>query len=221
MDRQRLRVASLLLLAGLAVGARAQEPTLELSARAFGGREAATYYGAVLERGGWFLRGAGANQGASVKAGQATLLRGGSDFEVGGQLKPWRGAVPMLAVSLPDTAARNQKGALTARLHWEQGAFSVEPRAVLGRDALVGVALGVKQQRGGLTLSGSVTPILSGKNGVGSLSGLPTRTLLWEAGVTRGNVTLGATNALGPTTGFSLSPSVSGAALLLKVRTTL
>jgi hypothetical protein len=218
------RYGLLLLTAGLLTPAmaRAQEPpTLELSARAFGGREGKTYYGVSLERGGWFLRATGANKGASVQSGQATVLSGGSDFEIGGSLKPFRGATPMLGVALPDTAARNQKASLTARLRYERGSFSVEPRAVLGRDALVGVTLGATKTSGNLTLSGSVTPMVSGKNGVGSISGLPNRTTLWEVGLTRGAVTLGATNALGTTTGFSLSPSAGGTALVLKVRTSL
>jgi hypothetical protein len=220
MRRKRFWLLALGLLTPVVT--RAQEPpTLELSARAFGGREGKTYYGVALERGGWFLRGAGASKGASARSGQATVLSGGSDFEVGGALPPWRGITPSLGVALPDTAARNQKGAVTARLRYERGMLSVEPQAVLGRDSLVGVALGAKKTHGALTLSGSVTPIVSGKNGVSAQTGLPNRTTLWEAGITRGSVTLGATNALGTTTGLGLSPSTSGTALVLKVRVSL
>jgi hypothetical protein len=222
MTSARVLYGAMACLASLAMEARAQEPpTLEASARAFGGREGKTYYGVALEREGWFLRGAGANKGASVKAGQSTVLSGGSDFELGGTLPTWRGVTPQLGLSFPDTAARRQSGALTARARWERGSVSVEPQAILGRSALVGVALGAKKQAGSLTLAGSVTPILSGKNGVSGSTGLPTRKTLWEVGATRGFVTIGATNALGPTTGFGLSPSVGGAALLVKVRISL
>jgi hypothetical protein len=194
-----------------------EPPVVELSARTFGGREGKTYYGVSLE----FLRGAGATKGASVKAGRATLLSGGRDFEIGGYLPSWHGVVPQVGVSMPDTAARPQGGLYTARLRYERGAFLVEPQAVLGRDTLVGIALGTRKTSGSLTLSGSITPIVSGKNSVSANTGRPNQTMLWEVGATRGNVTLGATNALGTTTGFGLSPAVSGVAILLKVRTVL
>ncbi|MGC4047696.1 MAG: hypothetical protein QM758_28215 [Armatimonas sp.] len=196
----------------------AATPTLELSTRTFGGREGVTYYGASLERSGWFLRGVGAKKGASVEAGKATLLRGGSDFEFGGTLPEWHGLTPQLGVSLPDTGSRRQKGAITARLRWAQGMFWVEPQAVLGRDALVGIAIGAAKSLGGFTLSGSLTPIVNGKNGVNETTGAANRKTLWEAGITRGSVTVGATNALGTTTGFGLSPSVGGIAVLVKVK---
>lgn len=193
-------------------------PVVSAEARAFGGREGVTYYAATVEREGWFLKGVGARKGASARAGRATVLHGGSDVELGGTLKSWRGLTPQVGVSVPDTGARRQKGALTVRLRGERGGFSVEPQAVLGRDAVVGVALGARKTLGALTLSGGVTPIVSGKNGVSGVTGQSNRTTLWEVGVTRKNWTLGATNALGPTTGMGLSPSAGGAALLVKVR---
>lgn len=195
-----------------------QVPILELSARVFGGREGVTYYGASLEREGWFLRGVGAKKGASVEAGKATLLHGGSDFEFGGTLPSWRGLTPQLGVSLPDTGSRRQKGAVTARVRWESGMLSVEPQAVLGRDALVGIAVGAKKSVGGFVVSGSITPVVTGKNGVNETTGAASRKTLWEAGITKGSVTLGATNALGTTTGFGLSPAIGGTAVMLKVR---
>jgi hypothetical protein len=222
MEVAAMRVWMVAMVALVALPAWSQgPPVLELSARAFEGREAKTYYGVALERDGWFLRGVGARKEGSARTGQATLLHGGSDFEFGGTLPAWRGITPQLGVSLPDTASRRQKGAITARLRWEQGMFSVEPQAILGRDALIGVAVGAKKTLSGLVVTGSVTPILSGKNGVSNTTGAALRKTLWEAGITRGNITLGVTNALGPTTGFGLSPSVSGTALLLKVRTRL
>lgn len=196
-------------------------PVVELSARAFNGREAATYYGASIERSGWFLRGVKAEKGFSARAGKATLFRGGSDIELGGTLPAWRGITPQLGVSLPDTPARRQKGAVTARLRWERSGLSMEPKAVLGRDALVGITVGGQRSIGGFTLQGSVTPLVHGKNGVDDITARPERTTLWEAGVTRGNVTVGATNALGSTTGFSLSPSIGGVALIVKVKVAL
>ena len=207
-------------LLGAALPVRAQEPPLaSVEARAFGGREGATYYAATLERGGWFVKGVGARKGASVRSGQATILHGGSDFEIGGRLKPYRGIEPQLGAAMPDTGARRQRGAVTVRLRREAGGLSVEPRAVLGRDALVGVALGAKKSLGKLALSGAIIPILSGRNGVNRITGGANRTTLWEVSATKGDITLGATNALGPTTGMSLSPSAgSTASLMVKVR---
>ncbi|MGC4047698.1 MAG: hypothetical protein QM758_28225 [Armatimonas sp.] len=220
MRKQRLwGVVSLCALAGPAF---CQEPpVVELSARAFDGREAATYYGVSVERGGWFLRGVKAEKGASVRSGKATLFRGGSDMELGGTLPPWKGITPQFGVSIPDTPARHQKGAVTARLRWEQSGISLEPRAVLGRDALVGIAVGGQRSIGKFLLQGSVTPLVSGKNGIDDVTARPKHTTLWEAGISRGIVTVGATNALGSTTGFSLSPSIGGVALLVKVKVAL
>lgn len=208
-----------------AVPVEAQESgSIEVGLRSFSARENLTYSELTLERSNWTFRAVGARKSTSVRAGQATLLHGGSDFEQSIRLKPWSGILPQVGISIADTGAQRQQGFLTLRALYEKKRsdglqLSVEPRALLGPQGFLGVVLGAECERGKqLTLTARLTPILLGKNGVNPSTGAARSVALWELGVRRGPVTLGATNALGSTTGMSLSPSLSGSALFMKVR---
>lgn len=214
--------------------AGAQTPPIAVQGelRAFGGREATTYYSGQAEYGALVLRAVGARRRIYERPGDATLLHGGADYEIAARHTFPPGVEGQIGVALSDTAEHHYQGHLTLRARWERPygervTFAVEPRAVVGNGGtLVGIGLGgTVKLTDALALVGDVTPIVSGDNNRDFRSGDSKRTTLYSIGLQATplrhpdlSVTIGATNALGVTTGTSLSSSLSGSALTLKVR---
>ncbi|MGC4045634.1 MAG: hypothetical protein QM758_17725 [Armatimonas sp.] len=189
--------------------------------RYFGGREGLTYLGLQAERGSWILRGVAADKKTAVLSEQASVQHGGWDVEAAyrRQLSPeWQG---QLGLSYSDTAARSKKVLVTARARWEQDRYFIEPRAILNNGTWVGVAFGASTLvlKNSATVSATVTPMFGGRNAFES-DGKPARRTLWELGISRDRVTVGATSALGATTSMSLTPSIGPAGYFVKVRLT-
>lgn len=209
----------------------AQPPlTIEASVRAFGGREGIPYGAFTLQREAWTLRGVASNKTISNRPNQTPLLHGGGDLELARTFTLPMDVEAQLGAAFSDTAAQPRKLHLTTRLRYERAVaekvtLSLEPRGVFGHTTLVGVSLGARAQLDKKSaFLAELTPMLYGRNASAGSTGAATQRALWELGVSRQEgcktITLGVTNALGPTTGFSLSPSLSGSALVLKVRFT-
>jgi hypothetical protein len=206
--------------------------TIEGSVRGFEGREGIPYSALTLQKGDWTLRMAGAKKGASVETGATTLLHGGSDLELARTLKLSQSNITgEIGFSFSDTAAQRKNLHLTARAQWEREISEtvhvfVAPRMVFGNTALVGLGIGARVQMDKQSdFMAQFTPLLQGRNNTAGFTGRAVKHGLWEVGVaikqeSNSLVTLGLTNTLGPTTGFSLSPSIGGNAFVVKVRFT-
>ncbi len=211
-----------------------------IQARAFRGDEGITYGGASLRYGlgnGWeaSLLGAFAQRTSTSLPGGAEIRHGGSDIELRAKVSlPTRQIGTSLAayagVSAPSTPAQDNlhmAAGVTASYDAGNGKrLILNPRAqLIDRNTIVGIGLGASVPLGSsFGLIGDFTPIVAGDNTLDTQSGDPIRrstygiTLRFSVPSQGLDLDLGFTNALGQTTGFSLTPGLgSSGALYLAV----
>lgn len=192
------------------------------------------YFSTRIERGigenrSLVIRTTGSDRKTIAGAGFA-LHHGGADYEAALRFRPNAGApwIASAGIARPDTAARRNSLQATGQLLYRKGALSLNPRGVVGSGgALAGLGVGYERASGAKqTLFVEATPILAGKNDRALSTGLARRTTLWGVGVrfekpgAKHSVTLGITNALGATTGMSLTPQLKGAAISIRFEVT-
>lgn len=158
----------------------------------------------------------------------AAIRTGGSDFEfyVRHSVEQVDGLALMGGISFPNTPAQNQPfgtfGVSYSFKTPEYGpAFTIGGRGVLRQDSsIVGLSAGLKFGFSqGWELFGDITGIVHGNNTRDTATGAAMRRALWGAGLRYnlqsmgkagydGSIYMMVTNALGMTTGTSLSPSL-------------
>ena len=146
------------------------------------------------------------------------ILHGGNDAEIA--LREKRGGgVWEIGLARPDTAERQNYLQGTLRYRTERGRWILEPRAVFSKGGtLAGVGVRRESPWGAdRTVFVEATPVIVGNNDRSLATGNSRRTALWGVGVRHKNLTLGVTNALGATTGMSLTPQLRGAAIFVRV----
>lgn len=199
--------------------------------------EARTYMSASAGFGlspGWEvgLRTSGARRGNFAGTG-FTINTGGRDFEL--YAKYAVAAVPGLTVtggvSFPDTPAQDKQFVTAAAMYalpseGQSHRLYVGAKAAMRADSNIwAVCGGFSAPIGsGIELVGDVTGIVRGNNTISTTSGARTKRAVFGVGLRYtpklaegapgASVTLGLSNGLGSTTGFSLSPALGGSMAL-------
>jgi hypothetical protein len=215
-----------------------------LDVRAFGGDEDLVYPGLGLRAGigrnvEAMIRGSFTDRKSLGLPGGGSIRHGGSDVELAlrfGWERPDATAssasvAGLIGVSFPSTPAQDDAvltlGASLAVPAGERIQLFVNPRAAFIEDnTLFGIGLGATARLGDrVSLVGDYTPLLSGDNTRDTTTGGLKRRDVWGAAIRFGSaddrvlVDLGYTNAVGFTTGFSLTPGLGGSgAFYLSVR---
>ena len=160
-----------------------------------------------------------------LMAGGGTIAHGGNDFEallkVGARGRS--GLAGLIGVSIPNTPAQSGNASLTlggtASTDIGKGSsLYFNPRAIFVKDnTIVGIGLGARVRLSdSLVLVGDYTPIISGDNtldtGTGALKkrdvyGVALRFTTHQGSL---SIDVGYTNAVGSTTGFSMTPGLGG-----------
>lgn len=144
------------------------------------------------------------------------LRHGGSDLEAAYRIPRLEG-IWEVGIARPDTAERRNDIQGTLRLNAAISGWQVTPKAVFGEGGmLAGITVGRELPLGENQVFLEATPIVVGNNTRSITNGQARRTVLWSAGIRHKSVTLGVSNAVGLTTGMSLTPQLRGAALLLR-----
>ena len=215
MRKQRLLgFSGAILLASAPAGAQ----TLSGDVRALSGAPGGQVYGSLTAEKGRFVVRVTASEKKTYSGNGFRILHGGNDGEVALRV-PRSGGAFEVGLARPDTAERQNQLQGTLRFTTERGRWTLEPRAVFGKGGtLAGVGVRRDSPWGeDRTVYAELTPILVGKNNRSLSTGNTRRTALWSVGVRRKNMTLGITNALGATTGMSLTPQIKGAAIFVRV----
>jgi hypothetical protein len=152
-----------------------------------------------------------------------TLAHGGNDYEfrlsaagnaTGGRYSAFIG------VAFPDTPAQDKSANLTfggkeSWNIWPGGSVYVNPRGVLiPNNTLLGIGMGLDERiQKGLMFGGEITPLINGENTRSTNDGTFERQIVWDAHVRyrlvhNWSISAGVTNALGVTTGMSLTPGL-------------
>jgi hypothetical protein len=167
----------------------------------------------------------GATRRLAIPAG--TISYGGQDVElygkVGASLTDRVSIAGLLGVAFPATPAQNQAiltlGASGSFQAHDRIVFVLNPRAMFQEDNItIGVGVGASARLGqGLALIGDWTFIAAGNNTRSTSTGAMIRRNVWGAALQWSSTTpeglavsldLGYGNALGLTTGFSLTPGL-------------